>query len=316
MKALYFDGELEMRDIPEPVPGPGEALVRVKLAGICRTDIEIARGYMQFRGVPGHEFVGVVERAGREEWIGRRVVGEINVPCGDCEMCDIDQGRHCYNREVLGIQGRNGAFAEKLVLPLRNLFTLPDTLPDERAVYAEPVAACTEILEQIELDRGAGVLVTGDGKLGILAAQVLRDAGCKVRIAGKYKEKMEMIKREFDIDAVAAGELGGGLYDIIVECSGRPGGLQLATERVKPRGVIVLKSTYNELPQVNTSAWVVNEVSVIGSRCGRFGPSLRLLYENRVNPLPLTGGVFPFEQALEAFDEARRPGALKILLEL
>jgi len=315
MKALYFDGRLEMREIPEPEPAEGEALIRVAVAGICRTDMEIVKGYMGFAGVPGHEFVGVVESAPDAGLVGRRVVGEINIPEGWCEMCRRGRGRHCLDREVLGIFRRDGAFAEKLRLPVKNLFPVPDGLEDERAVFTEPVAACCEILEQLPGIAGERVLIVGDGRLASLAAQVLKGAGCGVTVAGKYEAKLELLKREYGIDAVLCGGPGGGTYDFVVECSGRPSGLEFAASRVKPGGTIVLKSTYGEKAAMDMVLWVINEITVVGSRCGPFAPALEALSEGRVNPLPLVEKIYSFDDALEAFDAARKPGAKKVLLK-
>ncbi len=314
LKALYFDGEMKMIDMPAP-EADGEAVVRVRMAGVCNTDVEISRGYMGFKGVPGHEFVGVVESAPDPKWVGRRVVGEINIGCGDCPACAAGMQRHCPNREVLGIASRDGAFAEYLRLPLANLREVQASMPDEVAVFTEPVAACFEMLEQAAFAPGEQTAVIGDGKLGLLAAQVLRAAGARVTIIGKHPEKMALASVEFGLDTVPVESARGLRFNTVVECSGKPAGLDLAGEITRPRGRIFLKSTYHGNPSPNTSLWVVNELTVIGSRCGLFPPALDALARGAVRTKPLIGAVFPFNDALDAFDAAMKPGALKILID-
>ncbi|MFH1540085.1 MAG: alcohol dehydrogenase catalytic domain-containing protein [bacterium] len=319
MKALVFDGKLRMADLPEPAPREGEALIRVRMAGICNTDIEIVRGYMAFEGVPGHEFVGEVAAlppaAPDENLIGKRVVGEINASCGECEWCRAGNERHCPNRDVLGIFRRDGAFAEKLTLPVKNLHVVPDSLPDEVAVFTEPVAACYEILVQVDIKPYDRVAVIGDGKLGILAAQVLKSETEHLTVIGKHDKKLAILKDKFSIRAIRESELGNETFDIAVECSGNPTGLALATRIVKPLGTIVLKSTFHEKPQIDTSLWVVNEITIVGSRCGPFAPALKALESGAVDPLPLIGETFPFEKAAQAFAAAQKPGAMKVLID-
>lgn len=314
MKALHFDGALKLIDMDAPRPAPGEALVRLLMAGVCNTDVEIARGYMGFRGVPGHEFVGVVESAPDPVLIGSRVVGGINSGCGECESCRRDGGRHCPARDVLGILGRNGALAEKLVLPARNLHLVPPGLSDEKAVFTEPLAACFRILEQVEISARDRVAVVGDGKLGSLAALALRTKSPGLTVVGRHESKMRFLREAYSLNALPEGFLDGRRFDVVVECSGNPTGLELATRLVRPEGTIVLKSTYHGAPGFDFSRWVIDEIRVVGSRCGAFPPALEALAAGTVDPLPLIEEIFPFSRALEAFAAARRPGARKALM--
>jgi alcohol dehydrogenase len=260
---LSEGGLRHVRGHPTPAPAPDEALVRVTLAGICNTDLELLRGYMGFRGVPGHEFAGVVERAaGHENWEGRRVVGEINAACGGCEACRAGRERHCPSRTVLGILGRDGAFAERLALPVRNLHAIPESVPDEEAVFAEPLAAACEVLEQVPVRPSDCVVVLGDGKLGLLCAQVLTTAGCGVTVVGHHPERFDWLRRggirtreERDV----AGDAGSA--DLVVEATGRPEGFRLARRLVRPRGTVVLKSTYAGDIQADMTGLVVDEIT-------------------------------------------------------
>jgi len=317
MKALIFDGTLKLTDTPKPVPPSGEALVRVTTAGICNTDVEITRGYMNFRGVPGHEFVGIVEAADERELIGARVVGEINAGCGQCSWCAQGMERHCPNRTVLGIAGRDGAFAEYLCLPVKNLVRVPDSLSDEIAVFTEPLAAAMEILEQVKIEPSYRVLVLGDGKLGLLVAMVLRLTGCDLVLVGKHRDKLELFARGGGA-VLLLDELKSSneRFDVVVEASGSPSGWDLAVSCVKPRGTVVLKSTYHGALNFNPAPLVIDEITVVGSRCGRFGPALRVLDAGLVDPTVLIAAVFPFDQAEEAFQRSQDRGALKILLKM
>ncbi|MCA1962182.1 MAG: alcohol dehydrogenase catalytic domain-containing protein [Desulfomonile sp.] len=317
MKALIFDGTLQLTEIPKPDPPPGEALVLVTTAGICNTDVEITRGYMNFRGVPGHEFVGKVEAADDSELVGARVVGEINAGCDQCSWCAQGMERHCPNRTVLGIAGRDGAFAEYLGLPVKNLVKVPHSLSDEKAVFTEPLAAAMEILEQVKIEPSHRVLVLGDGKLGQLVAMVLRLTGCDLVLVGKHRDKLELFARGGGsvllLDELTASK---ERFDIVVEASGSPSGWNLAVSRVKPRGILVLKSTYHGALSFNPAPLVINEITVVGSRCGRFGPALRVLEAGLVDPTVLIAAVFPFDQAEEAFRRSQERGALKVLLKM
>ena len=317
MKALVFEEKLSLQDVPVPNPLPDEALVKVRMAGICKTDVEIVKGYMSFRGVPGHEFVGTVERSSVPEQVGVRVVGEINAGCGECSFCRKGLERHCRHRTVLGILGRDGAMAEYLTLPASNLLPVPPALSDEKAVFTEPLAAALEILEQVKIQPDHRVAVIGDGKLGLLICMVLRLTGCDLVLVGKHPEKMKLFT-DMQGSTITLDEFGAGddRFDVVVEASGHPSGWELAVSRVKPRGVIVLKSTYHGSLNFNPAPLVIDEITVVGSRCGQFGPALRLMESGLVDPTPLISGIFPMDQAEEAFRESQKPGNFKILLKM
>lgn len=316
MKALRFiNGELQLAEVATPHRG-GEALVRVRLAGICNTDLEIVRGYADFNGTLGHEFVGVVEDSPDPMQIGQRVVGEINAGCGACALCLGGDARHCLQRTVLGIVGRDGAFAEYVSLPPQNLLVVPEQVSDRQAVFTEPLAAACEILEQITIRPEQRVAVIGDGKLGQLIARVLATSGCELLLIGKHAEKLEL--------AAAAGiktiELSAlnieptARFDVVVEASGAPPGLRLALELVRPRGVIILKSTFHGAVEMDTSRIVVDEISVIGSRCGRFEQALALLVAGKVDVEDLIADEFKLADGIAAMTAAQQPGVLKVLL--
>ena len=286
---------------PDPAPADGEALVRVRLAGICNTDLEIVRGYMGFEGVPGHEFVGEVD--------GRRVVGEINAACGTCDFCRRGLDRHCPNRTVLGILGRGGAFAEYLALPERNLHPVPDTLDDELAVFVEPTAAAFEILEQVPLQPDDCVALLGDGKLALLIAQVLRGR-CRLKVFGRHAEKLALLR---DVEVTTGAP--SGKFDVVVEASGSERGFQQALELVRPRGTLVLKSTVAAGAQLNLAPVVIDEVTIVGSRCGPFEPAIQALACGAVDPRLMISAVYALDEGLEAFRRAEQPGVLKVLLK-
>lgn len=306
MLAVYLErGAVELRDVPKPEPPAGFALIRLVCAGICNTDLELQRGYYAFAGIPGHEFVGVVER-GPGELLGKRVVGEINLACGACEWCGRGLGRHCERRTVLGIAGHSGAFAEYLTLPAANLRTIPDDLTDERAVFAEPLAAACEILDQVEIPRGALVAVLGDGKLGLLTAQVLAAHGAKVRLYGHHPERA----------AIARVEPGraGDTFDWVVEATGSAEGLVQAVAMTRPRGTIVMKSTVHGDLALDMAPVIVNEITLVGSRCGRFEPALALLGRGAVHVDQMITDRYALSDAPRAFARAAQRGALKVLL--
>lgn len=313
MKALYFDKKLEIRDLPTPIPDPGEALVKVKTAGICSTDREIIAGYMNFTGVPGHEFVGEIVEAQDKSIVGKRVVGEINAGCGDCEWCRKGMGRHCPQRTVLGILGRNGAFAEYLVLPLENLFEVPDNVSDHSAVFTEPLAAAMEIAEQVKLTSSWRALIVGDGKLSALIAQTLKLYGLDITIAGKSREKLGLFK-QWGI-SITMSEPPPMSFDLVVEASGHPSGWNTAVSSVKPRGILALKSTYTGGLNFNPAPLVINEITVVGSRCGRFPPALRLLADGLIEVDNLISRVFPFSEIIDAIEYAQKPECFKVLIE-
>lgn len=316
MKAIIYDGALRLEsEYPQPVPPPGEALVRVRLAGICNTDLEIVRGYMGFRGVLGHEFVGVVEECADPSLMGRRVVGEINAYCGECSFCRAGMPTHCPNRTTLGIWGRDGAFAEYLTLPVRNLHIVPEEVPDEEAVFTEPLAAALEIPEQVHIRPTQRVIVLGDGKLGLLVAQVLALTGCDLLAVGHHPEKLALLARR-GIATALEGEVDGPPADVVVECTGRPEGFAAAKRLLRPRGVLVLKSTYHGRVEADLTSLVVDEITVVGSRCGPFPPALRLLQRRWVDVRSLIGAIYPLEDGIAAFARAAEPGMLKVLLRV
>lgn len=307
------NGAIRLRDdLPRPAPPAGEALVRVLAAGICNTDLELVRGYYPFCGVLGHEFVGLVE-TGPGDWPGRRVVGEINAVCGGCPSCRAGRSTHCADRTVLGISGRDGAFAEYLTLPVANLHPVPDTLPDERAVFVEPLAAACRIGEQVALGPGRRVVVVGDGKLGLLVAQTLALTGCDLLAIGRHRDKLALLAGR----GIAVGredEVEGGGFDLAVDCTGNPGGFALARRALEPGGTLVMKSTYAGDLTVDASSLVVDEITLVGSRCGPFGPALDLLERGAIEVDSLVQGRYPLGAAEAAFDHAGRRGALKVLL--
>ena len=315
MIALWLeDRRLRLRDDAQlPDPHAGEARVRVTLAGICNTDLELIRGYYPYAGIPGHEFVGVVGQ-GPREIVGRRVVGEINAACGECPACLAGRRTHCPRRTVLGIAGRHGAFAEYLDLPAGNLHVVPDAVPNEVAVFTEPLAAALEIQEQVSIRPEDRVLVAGEGKLGQLVARSLALTGCRLLVAGHHRRKLDLLAAIGTAVADPA-DLGPAEFDVAVECTGSPEGFALARRALRPRGTLVMKSTYAGALTLDASALVVDEITLVGSRCGPFAPALRLLSEGKIDPRPLIEARYPLRDALAAFEHAGRRGALKILLE-
>jgi threonine dehydrogenase-like Zn-dependent dehydrogenase len=313
MKALRIeDDKLKLTDRVVP-RREGEALIRMTMAGICNTDVEIARGYADFQGTLGHEFVGVVEESPDRSQIGRRVVGEINVGCGRCDLCRANDPRHCPDRTALGIRGRDGAFAEYLSLPPRNLLIVPDGVSDRQAVFTEPLAAALEILDQVEIRASDHVAVVGDGKLGQLISRVIARTGCDLTLIGKHDSKLELAARA-GVKTAKLGATRASRFDFVIEASGSPGGLGLALDLIRPRGAIILKSTFRGEVRLDASRVVVNEISVIGSRCGRFETALRLLESKEVDLEPLVTREYQLAGGVEAMAEAERPGILKVLL--
>ncbi len=316
MQALWLeDLRLRMRnDVATPDPPPGEALVRVLRAGICNTDIELTRGYYPFTGILGHEFVGVVER-GASGLVGRRAVGEITAVCGACSACLAGRRTHCERRTVLGIVGRHGAFADHLILPAKNLHPVPETVSTDAAVFTEPLAAALEIQEQVRIGSNDRVLVVGDGKLGQLVAQTLALTGCALLVVGRHDAKLALLAAR-GIETGRADRATRGKFDVAVECTGNPEGFAVAQRALRPRGTLVLKSTYAGALTLDAAAIVVNELTVVGSRCGPFAPALRLLAEGRVAVEPLIHARYPLAEAVTAFQHAQRPGVLKVVLEI
>lgn len=316
MRALWLENQtLRLVDRPLPKPPPGEALIRVLRAGICNTDLELVKGYYPYTGIPGHEFVGRVESApGTEAWVGKRVVGEINAVCRSCEACRAERTTHCERRTVLGIVGRHGSLAEYLTLPVANLHEVPAGLADEVAVFTEPTAAALEVQEQVQIRPQDRVVVVGDGKLGSLVAQTLALRGCDLLVVGRHPEKLERLAAR-GIRTSGAGDTPERRADVVVECTGNPEGFALAQRTVRPRGTIVLKSTYQGQTTVDFSAIVVDELTLVGSRCGPFAPALDLLARGALDVAGLVHARYPLAEALAAFEHAARPGVLKVLVE-
>ena len=320
MKAIIFDGMLTFReDYPCPEPKEKEALIRVIMAGICNTDREIMNGYLGFHGVIGHEFVGIVEAApeGCTDLIGKRVVGEINCGCGVCEYCRKRIEKHCPARTTLGIQGRDGAFAELLTLPVSNLHLVPDTVSDEEAVFAEPLAAALEISEQIHIKPTDNILVLGDGKLGLLCALVLGVTGARVTLAGKHEAKLKIAEdQHIETRDISTGKDNEKkVYDIVVEATGRVDGLAKAMKLTKPGGTIVLKSTVASSAEMNLALLVIHEITLVGSRCGPFDAAIHTLEKRLIDVRPMISGIYRFKDAREAFKMAQAKESLKIIID-
>lgn len=316
MKALRFENdELKLAEIRRP-ERRGEASVRVLLSGICNTDLEIARGYAGFQGTIGHEFVGVVENApNAKDLIGKRVVGEINAGCGKCDLCKSGDSRHCPRRTVLGIVGRDGAHAEFLTLPARNLLAVPKEITDEQAVFVEPLAAAFGITEQVEILPKTRVAIIGDGKLGLLCAQSLALKSRNVSLVGKHAEKMRIAEtRGIEAILLAAAPKSNRSFDVAVEASGSESGFQTALDLLKPRGKLVLKSTFHGEPRWQAARVVVDEITIIGSRCGRFAPALELLRDQKVDVENMISEEFSLANGVAAMKRAGAAGVLKVLL--
>jgi len=377
MKAVVLTpGPMLVNDHSAPSPTGGEALVRVRLCGICNTDLELAKGYMNFKGIPGHEFVGEVVEVNltdngpslneinsfapsgsrneikadslndtnyktsikgksaqastgttartsaaeqREDTevssiIGRRVVGEINAACGECAYCAEGVTTHCQNRTVLGILGRDGCMAEYFTLPLENLHVIPDNISDEAAVFIEPIAAAFQILEQVDITKGQRVAVMGDGKLGLLCAMVLSTTGADVTLMGRHKRKMALVE-SYGVKVMLSGDRGSaGPYDVVVEATGSASGFEQAMTLTRPRGIIVLKSTVAEGKPLNLAPIVINEITVVGSRCGPFEPAIEALASGAIDPTPLIEDTWPIDDAIKAFEHASKKGTMKVLV--
>lgn len=311
MKAVLLEEKLQYTtERAAPTPLDQEAVIRPTMVGICKTDLELVKGYMGFRGVLGHEFVGIVEECSDPSWVGKRVVGEIN-----CSPRDniVKDPRHQEGRTVLGILNRDGVMAERFTLPLENLLEVPPHVPDEVAVFAEPLAAAYQIQEQMgQLPNEA--LVLGDGKLGALCALALEDLGCKVTWVGKHTSKLEALAHK--VETLTADQPSPHAFPLVVEATGSVSGLERALSDVKPQGTVILKTTVADPHQLNLSLIVINEIQVLGSRCGRFAPALEALAENRVDPRFLIEKIYPIEESMAAFEHAARRGAAKVLLKL
>lgn len=315
MLALRVDKKrLSIKNIPKP-DRTDEALVRVLLSGICNTDLEIARGYAGFKGTIGHEFVGVVEESGDGALVGQRVVGEINAGCGECDLCYAGDSRHCASRTVLGIVGRDGAHAEFLQLPANNLLPVPDKIPDEHAVFTEPLAAACGILERVKIDVSDRVAVIGDGKLGLLCAQVVALTGASVLLVGKHSSKLRIAdRRGIETNTPTQASKRKREFDVVVEASGSANGFGLALKLLRPKGQLVLKSTFHGKTELDAARIVVDEVSIVGSRCGRFSPALDLLKKAAVDVDSLISEEYPLANGVHAMRRAATRGVLKVLL--
>jgi threonine dehydrogenase-like Zn-dependent dehydrogenase len=315
MLAVHLEhGAVTTRNIPVPQRPKGYALLRLLAAGICNTDLELQRGYYGFEGIPGHEFVAEVVEADTPELPGKRVVGEINLACGDCEWCRQALGRHCPRRTVLGIVNHPGAFAEFLTLPERNLHVLPDSMPLERAVFAEPLAAACEILDQVSIPCSEAVAVLGDGKLGLLIAMVLQARGLRVHQFGRHVEKLGIAARA-GVITQTSGTLPVAEFGWVVDATGSAEGLRSAVAMTRPRGTLILKSTVHGVVGVDTAPIIVNEITLVGSRCGRFEAALPLLEHGVIPVEEMISARYPLREAARAFERAASRGTLKVLLD-
>jgi len=320
MQSLWLENQsLSLRDIPRPA-NPGEALIRIRLSGICGTDLEMLRGYYPFTGVLGHEFVGELLELPEAssglsaDWIGKRVVGEINVACGTCKQCRNGRPTHCEQRSVLGIANRDGVHAGYTTLPLANLHIVPDSIPDEAAVFTEPLAAALEIQQQVHIRPADRVLLVGAGRLGQLIAQTLALTGCDLRVVARHPHQQALLESR-KIRLISEEAIQPRRWDVVVEATGSASGFNLARRAIRPRGMLVLKSTYRGDMTVNWSSFVVDEITIVGSRCGPFPPALHLLESAQVDPAILISGQYPLANALEAMAAAQKPGMLKVLLK-
>ena len=319
MKAVIFDETLKyVEDYEKPTPKKGEALIKVTYGGVCNTDKEITKGYMGYKGILGHEFTGVVEEINDEDktFLGKRVVGEINLGCKNCEWCAKDLERHCPNRSTLGILAKDGCFAEYVTLPLSNLIEIPENVPDEQAVFVEPLAAGLEILEQMHIQPCQKVMVLGDGKLGLLTALALNACGLDVLIVGKHQNKLDIAKNQGVKTQLLSEFEQAPKFDVVVEATGSITGFETSVSCVKPRGTLVLKSTIAASKELNLASIVINEITILGSRCGRFEPAMRLIASGKIDFSQMISKIYPIEQAVEAFDANNAKDTIKILLKI
>ncbi|MEM6315157.1 MAG: alcohol dehydrogenase catalytic domain-containing protein [Planctomycetota bacterium] len=317
MKALTLtpDGpRLELRR--EKPAAAGEALLAVRQAGVCATDLELAKGYMNFAGVLGHEFVATVESAPDGKLVGKRVVGEINCVCGTCDLCQRGLRSHCRNRSVLGILNRDGCFADYVRLPTENLHVLPESVDDDAAVFVEPLAAAVQITKQIRLDEKTWVTVLGDGRLGLLVAQVIRNTGAPVRLLGRHERKLALAERWQVRARNVADVKPRSDQDVVVDCTGSAAGLELALELCRPRGTVVLKSTVADPKPMNLAKAVVDEITIVGSRCGPFRDAIATLADGSVDVASLIHKRMKLDNAVEALELAGKPGVLKVILTM
>ena len=324
MRAVVFDKELKLdNNYPKPIPQKGEALIRVSLAGICNTDYEITKGYMGYKGILGHEFVGTVEEVNSDKesdkaWIGKRVVAEISWGCNDpdCEWCAKKNYRHCPGRHTIGIWKKDGCFADYITLPTNILFEVPNNVPDEQAVFVEPLAAACEITEQLHIEPMKKVLVLGDGKLGLTTALALNAQNLDVLLVGKHQNKLDIAHAQGVKTMLLDLFTPEKIYDVVVEATGTASGFETSMTLTKPRGVLVLKSTVATGKELNLAPIVIDEITVLGSRCGQFPPALRLLKNNRINFKPFISGIYHIENAIEAFERNKQKDTLKVLIKM
>ncbi len=320
MKAVVFDKELKLvNDYKKPIPQKGEALIKVTLVGICNTDYEITKGYMGYSGILGHEAVGIVEEINDpdQSLLGKRVVSEISYGCKDpnCQYCAEKLYRHCPNRHTLGIWGKDGCFAEYFTMPLEVLFEVPDSVPDEQAVFVEPLAAACEITEQLHIKPFEKVVVLGDGKLGLITALTLNAQNIDVLLVGKHQNKLDIAKSQGVETSLLNNFKIKKIYDVVVEATGSISGFETALSLTKPRGTLVLKSTVAASKEFNLAPIVIDEITVLGSRCGQFGAALRLLKSKKIDFSPLISATYPADKAIEAFEMNKQKDTLKILLK-
>ena len=317
MRALVFDNILSINPRqPEPPAVEGDTLLKIRQAGICTTDLEICKGYMGYRGVLGHEFVADVVDSPTRGLIGKRVCGEINIVCGRCDLCVAGLSTHCRNRSVLGIQNHNGVFADHARLPAANLHVIPDSIDDDQAVFVEPLAAAFQVLKQLNLDGRKWVTVLGDGRLGLLVAQVLQTAGVAVRVIGKHPEKLALCEKWSIRSRPLADIVPRHDQDVVVDCTGSPAGFELAMQMVRPRGTIVLKSTFASGKPLNLAPLVIDEITVVGSRCGPFREAIRALAMKQIDVVSLIHRRMKFSQAIEAMELAGKTGVMKVILTM
>lgn len=313
MKALYLEKKITLKD-DYPQPKSGEALVRVRLAGICGTDLEMIRGYMDYTGVLGHEFVGVVEKSSNYDLVGKRVVGEINAGCGRCTYCSSGLERHCPQRTVLGIYKRDGAFAQYLSLPEKNLHTIPDSISDEEAVFIEPLAAAFEIEEQIRIQENQKIAIVGDGRLAQLIVRVLKIKNKNITCFGRHQNKLHMLQKMQIAAKMGISKDDEHTFDVVVEATGSESGFSEAIKLAKPRGTIILKSTLASKGNLDFAPAIINEITMVGSRCGPFRPAIEALASGVVKVNDMVSAVYPIEEFEKAFEEAKKPTNIKILL--
>ena len=314
MKAVILkDKNISVEDVPIPMPEEGEALLKVIKAGICNTDLELMKGYMDFEGILGHEFMGRVVESPEKEWLGKRVVGEINIPCGCCEICSENDPKHCPSRKVLGIHQKDGVFAEFVAVPLDNLFTLPSMVSDREAIFVEPLAAAIAIFDQIQVDQKDEVLVLGDGKLGLLVAQVMQTRSANIFCVGHHPRKLSLLQNR-GIQTTQSVQEWDRKFDLVVEATGSSEGIEEALCFVKPKGKIIAKSTFHGRAKIDVSTLVVNEIQLIGSRCGSFNKTLEFLKRESVELEEMVDADFPLADAERAFDRAEDPEVIKVLI--